>query len=72
VSTLKLLKTVLYEKAARKKLVKNTPLVNSTTFYEQLLCRYSFTNKFLNQTAIREKLQKTLSYLEAVYKMLVK
>jgi hypothetical protein len=48
----------MYEKAACKNLVNNTPLVNSTTFYEQLLCRYSFTNKFLNQTAIREKLQK--------------
>jgi len=47
-------------------------LLISSTFYEQLLCRYSFAKKLQSQTTIREKLHKTLSNTTGARKMLVK
>jgi hypothetical protein len=44
----------------------------SSTFYEQLLRRYSCTKKLQSQTVIREKLCKLLLYKKVVLKMLVK
>jgi len=44
----------------------------SSTFYEQLLRRYSFGKKLQSQTAIREKLRKALSYKKGLSKILMK
>ncbi len=44
----------------------------SSTFYEQILRKYSFAKKFQRQTLSREKLCKSLMYEKAVHKMLVK
>jgi len=48
-------------KAAKKMLVKLTPVVNITNITnEQLLLQYSLAKKILSQTVIREKLCKAL------------
>jgi hypothetical protein len=44
----------------------------SSTFYEQLLCQYSCTEKLQNQTVTREKLRKTRSCKNDACKMLMK
>jgi len=55
-------------KALSKMLVK---LTISSTFYEQLLRRYSFAKKLQSQTVTREKLCESLSYEKVLRKMLV-
>jgi hypothetical protein len=45
----KLRKKLLYEKGARKMLMKLTPVFNLPTFYKQLLRQYSFDKKLLSQ-----------------------
>jgi len=44
----------------------------SSTFYDQLLCRYSCAKKFPSQTVTGEKLCNTLSYKKGGHKMLMK
>jgi hypothetical protein len=44
----------------------------SSTFFEQLLRQYYFAKKLETQTAIREKLCRTLSYEKGKRKMLMK
>jgi len=44
----------------------------SSTFYKQLLLRYSFTKKLQSQIVIKEKLSETLSYEKVESKMLMK
>ena len=44
----------------------------SSTFYKQFLCQYSFAKKLQSQTAIREKLSKSLSYKKGGSMMLMK
>jgi len=51
---------------------KQVLLSTSSTFYEQLLRRYSFTKKLQSKTVIREKLQEALSYKKVKFKMLMK
>jgi len=45
---------------------------NSSTFYEQLLCQYSFDKELQSQTVRREKLPNPLLYKKGVSKMLMK
>jgi len=49
-----------------------TVKTNSSTSYEQLFRQYSFAKKIQGQTAIRQKLHKTLLYEKAARKMLMK
>jgi len=42
------------------------------TFYEQLLHQYSLPKNYKSQTVIRKKLRKTLLFLKAARKMLMK
>jgi len=58
-------------KTALKMLAILIPVSMSPTFYEQLLCQYSFTEKLQSQTVGRKKLSKTLLYKKAAHKLLV-
>jgi hypothetical protein len=44
----------------------------SSTFYEQILSRYSFAKKLQSQNVSREKLRKTLSKEKGASKLLMK
>jgi len=49
-----------------------SPVVNFITFCRQLFRQYFFAKKLQNQTEIREKLCKALSYKKGESKMLMK